>query len=116
MIGFHIDMNIGRFKYDCLKKWLKELSSIGYDTIVWEVENNIKWEVCPECVSPDAFSKDEFRKLLQYSTELGLESIPLLQTLGHCEYVLRHNRYKHLAELPDKIVQYCPLNSTCRFF
>jgi hypothetical protein len=30
--------------------------------------------------------------------------------LGHCEYVLKNDRYKHLAELPSKIDQYCPLH------
>ena len=110
MIGFHIDMNVHQFTGAYLEKWLKELAALGYDTIIWEVENNIAWETCPECVSPDAFSKEEFKKLLDLCDELGLESIPLLQTIGHCEYVLKHDAYKHLAENINKIDQYCPLN------
>jgi hypothetical protein len=110
MRGFHIDMNISQFTGPYLKKELKILADLGYDTIIWEVENNIKWETCPECVSPDAFSKAEFKDILAYSRELGLEPIPLLQTLGHCEYVLKHERYKPLAEVPGRIDQYCPKN------
>jgi hypothetical protein len=34
-----------------LKKKLKELADLGYNTIIWEVENNIRWDTCPECVS-----------------------------------------------------------------
>ncbi len=41
---------------------------------------------------------------------MGLEPIPLLQTIGHCEYVLKHEKYKPLAEVPDRIDQYCPQN------
>ena len=93
-----------------LEKWLRELAQIGYDTIVWEVENNIRWESCPECASPDAFSKDEFREILDYSRGLGLEPIPLFQTIAHCEYVLKHEAYAHLAEIPGEISQYCPRN------
>lgn len=108
--GFHIDMNIAQFTGPYLKKELKRLAGLGYDTIIWEVENNIKWETCPECVSPDAFSKAEFKEILAYSRGLGLEPIPLLQTIGHCEYVLKHAKYKPLAEVPDRIDQYCPQN------
>jgi hypothetical protein len=108
--GFHIDMNISQFTGPYLKKELKRLAGLGYDTIIWEVENNIRWETCPECVSPDAFSKAEFKDILAYSRGLGLEPIPLLQTIGHCEYVLKHEKYKPLAEVPDRIDQYCPQN------
>ena len=101
-------MNISQFTGPYLKKELKMLADLGYDTIIWEVENNIQWETCPECVSPDAFSKAEFKEILAYCRGLGLEPIPLLQTLGHCEYVLQHDKYKPLAEVPDRIDQYCP--------
>jgi len=110
MRGFHVDMNVAQYGRDYLEKWLREFARLGYDTIVWEVENNIEWETCPECVSPDAFSKDEFREILALSRELGLEPIPLFQTIAHCEYVLKHERYQHLAEMPGKIDQYCPRN------
>jgi hypothetical protein len=110
IIGFHIDMNIAQFKGEYLRQELKMLAELGYNTIIWEVENNIKWETYPECVSPDAFTKEEFKDILAYSRTLGLEPIPLLQTIGHCEYVLKNEKYKRLAELPDRIDQYCPQN------
>jgi len=108
MNGFHIDMNMVQLTRPCLERWLRELARLGYDTILWEVENNVQWETCPECVSPDAFSKAEFKDLLNLCSSLGLESIPLFQVLGHCEYVLKHQRYTHLAEWSDRIDQYCP--------
>jgi hypothetical protein len=110
MRGFHIDMNIAQFRGSYLMGELKRLAELGYNTIIWEVENNIRWETCPECVSPDAFTKAEFQDILAYSRSLGLEPIPLLQTIGHCEYVLKNERYKPLAEVPGRIDQYCPRN------
>jgi len=56
MIGFHIDMNIAQFQRGYLEKWLRQLAGWGYDSIIWEVDNNIQWETCPDCVSPDAFT------------------------------------------------------------
>lgn len=108
--GFHIDMNIAQFRGPYLRDRLKVLAGLGYDTILWEVENNIRWETCPECVSPDAFTKSEFKDILAYGRSLGLEPIPLLQTIGHCEYVLKNEKYRPFAEVPDRIDQYCPRN------
>jgi Glycosyl hydrolase family 20, catalytic domain len=110
IMGFHIDMNIAQFRGEYLKERLKRLAGLGYNAILWEVENNIRWETCPECVSPDAFTKEEFKDILSYSRALGLEPIPLLQTIGHCEYVLKNEKYRRLAELPGRIDQYCPQN------
>lgn len=110
MIGFHIDMNVAQFRGDYLRGWLKRLSELGYDTIIWELENNIRWNTCPECSSEDAFTVEEFVEILDFSRSLNLEPIPLFQTFGHCEYVLKHNKYAHLAEVPGCIEQYCPSN------
>jgi len=110
LVGFHIDMNIAQFRGPYLKQELKELAARGYNAILWEVENNIRWQTCPECVSPDAFSIAEFKDILAYSRALGLEPIPLLQTIGHCEYVLKNERYRSFAEVPERIDQYCPRN------
>ena len=109
IIGFHIDMNIAQFRRDYLEKHFRELREFGYNTLVWEVENNIRWESCPDCVSPDAFSKQEFREILDFASGLGFDNIPLLQTLGHAEYVLKHERYVAMREQPDNITLYCPL-------
>jgi hypothetical protein len=116
MIGFHIDMNTAQFQGEYLETWLRELAHRGYDTIIWEIENNVHWETCPECCSPDAFTKNEFKKLLDLCRKLKLEPIPLFQTLGHCEYVLKHEKYSHLKELPKSLQQYCPMNPDLRPF
>jgi hypothetical protein len=111
MLGFHIDMNMAHYRAEYLRKWLAELARLGYDTVLWEVENAIAWESCPECVAPDAFTKNEFRSLLAECRLRGLEPIPLLQTIGHAEYVLKHEKYRHLRELPHRHDQYCPRNA-----
>ncbi len=110
LLIFHVDMNMAKFSRPYLEKWLTYLAAKGYNAILWEVENHVQWETIPECVFPEAFSKDEFHEILDFSRNLGLEPIPLFQTIGHAEYVLKHEPYVHLRELPDKIDQYCPLH------
>lgn len=108
MRAFHIDLNHANPTGDRLRRWLGELAAMGYDTILWEAENAVRWDTCPSCATPDAFTKAEFRAILDHARSLGLAAIPLFQTLGHCEYVLKDPAYMHLAELPGRIEQYCP--------
>lgn len=110
MVGFHIDMNMAQYRADYLKRWLTDLAGMGYNTIIWELEDGIEWETVPEARQPDALSKETFRDVLYHANSLGLENIPLFQTLGHAEYVLQHDRYSHLKAHPDDIRQYDPLH------
>lgn len=116
LIIFHIDMNSVSLREDYLREWLKKAAEMGYNAVLWEVEDEIRWKTCPECVSPDAFSKKQFRAILQYSRELGLEPIPLLQTIGHAEYVLRNKKYFSFREDPEYYDCYCTTNPEVRKF
>ena len=89
MLAFHIDLNSVALKRETISSLLHFLAACGYDSILWEVEDKVRWETCPECVHPDAFTKDEFRDILDEAAALGLQPIPLLQTFGHGEYLLR---------------------------
>lgn len=116
LIIFHIDLNSVALKESYLKKWLKKAADMGYNAVLWEVEGKIKWKTCPECVDKDAFSKETFKEILQYSRSLGLEPIPLLQTVGHAEYVLRHKKYFSFREDPNRYDCYATCKSEVRKF
>jgi hypothetical protein len=108
MKAFHFDFNTVLFRPETVEHYLHVLSELGFDTILWEVENAFEWQTCPECAVPDTLPIRELTRLLAVARSLGLENIPLMQTLGHCEYVLRNERYAHLRE-HGCIDQYCPL-------
>ena len=113
---FHIDMNFVCYHDDYLRAWLQRAADLGYNAVLWELEDKVQWETCPECVWPEAMSKDEFRSLLAYSRELGLEPIPLLQTIGHGEYVMKHETYAHFREQKDRSDCYCTTNPAVKTF
>ena len=110
LLIFHLDFNYVNLQKDYIKNWLHILSDLGYNAILWEIEDKVRWENCPECVWPEAMSKKEFSDLLDYSRSLGLEPIPLLQTIGHGEYVLKHKKYAGLREQKSRIDCYCTSN------
>ena len=116
LIVLHLDFNSVAMKESYVRKWLKRAADMGYNAVLWEVEGKVKWKTCPECVSPDAFSKKTFRELLAYSRSLGLQPIPLLQTVGHAEYVLRHKKYFSFREDPKKYDCYATCKPEVREF
>ncbi len=116
MLVFHVDLNFVSLRESYLCTWLSRLAQMGYTAILWELEDKVRWETCPECVDPEAMSKRAFRRVLERSRDLGLENIPLLQTIGHAEYVLKHPRYHHWREDPAFHDCYCASNPEVRRF
>jgi hypothetical protein len=53
LVIFHIDLNSVSLREDYLRKWINQVSDMGFNAILWEIKDEILWETCPECVSPD---------------------------------------------------------------
>ena len=107
LLVLHLDFNTIQMREDAVVDMLREAAGMGYNAVLWEIENKVRWETCPECVDPEAFSKDDFRRILAEADRLGLEPIPLMQTFGHAEYVLRHGKYAQWKESPSNLACYC---------
>lgn len=116
MLIFHFDSNFVQRTIPAAKAILKEVSALGYNAVLWELEDQVRWETCPECAQADSWSKEEFEELLAYSRGLGLEPIPLLQTVGHGEYVMKHPAYRHFREDAGHSDCYCTSNPEVRAF
>ena len=61
---FHLDFNHVSIRREFVERLLPELARLGYDTILWELENQVKLESCPQCAHPESWSKAEFGALL----------------------------------------------------
>jgi len=111
---FHVDLNTIQLQRPVVSTLLKEAAASGYTHILWEVEDKVVFDTCPEAAHPEAFTKDEFRKILAESKALGLKNVPLLQTFGHAEYILRLEKYRPLRELDGSTDCYCVSNPGTR--
>ena len=107
--GFHLDLRIQVMKIDALKKFAKTLSESGINTLVMEWEGTYPFEKHPLISNRYAYTKNEIRSFISYCDSLGIDVIPLQQSFGHVEYILRHERYKDLREDQKDYSQVCPL-------
>ena len=116
LLVFHLDFNTLQRTRQAVVSALERAADAGYNAVLWEIEDKVRFDCCPVIAAPDAFSKDEFREILAVARRLKLEPIPLMQTFGHAEYVLKHKPYLGLREDPGRCDCYCPSKPETRRF
>jgi hexosaminidase len=107
--GFHLDLRIQVMKMDALKAFAKKLSEQGINTLVMEWEATYPFEKHPLIPNKYAYTKEEIKSFIKYCSDHSIDVIPLQQSFGHVEYILRHDRYKELREDQKDYSQVCPL-------
>jgi hypothetical protein len=112
-----------QFKYRCVhlladkdSLWFhtrlinRVLSRYKINHILYEVEQGIQWESVPEINQPNAITKAEFKKVLNGAKDHFITVTPLVQTLGHLEFVFRDKKNLEFVEDSSYPYAYCPLN------
>ena len=82
---------------DRFRKYLQYFASLGYSGIVLECDCRIPWK-CWEGAGEILFTKEEISSLAEYAESLNMEIVPLIQCMGHMEWVLKEEKYSHLRE------------------
>ncbi|XP_060806876.1 hexosaminidase D-like [Amyelois transitella] len=111
----HLDFKRTPLKLDYLKRLLYELKNHGATALLLEYEDMFPYE--GELISLRSkhyYTKKELKQFLEHSNALGLEIIPLIQTFGHLEFVLKHNKFRHLRENFAYIDSLCPSKKESR--
>jgi hexosaminidase len=109
--AFHLDMRVQVMTMDALRAFALKLSKDGINTIIMEWEATYPFEKHPLIPNRYAFTKAEVVSFIQYCNSLGIDVIPLQQSFGHVEYILRNDRYKDLREDQKDYSQVCPLQT-----
>ncbi len=109
--GFHLDLRIQVMTMDALRAFALQLSKDGINTLIMEWEGTYPFEKHPLIPNRYAYSKTEIISFIKYCGSLGIDVIPLQQSFGHVEYILRNDRYKDLREDQKDFSQVCPLQA-----
>jgi len=110
MRGVHIDLKQHAPRWDWLMAWLEQLAAWKINTLVLEYEDKFPYARAADIAHRTAWSAEQVRRFVARAESLGIQVVPLVQTLGHLEYVLVHDRYAELRERPDVLSQACPCN------
>lgn len=107
--GFHLDLRIQVMTPEALKAFAKELSGFGINTLVMEWEGTYPFKEHITLANKFSYTREEVKDFISYCDSLNIKVIPLQQSLGHVEYILRNPRYSHLKEDQKDISQLCPM-------
>lgn len=107
--GFHLDLRIQVMPMPALRNFALELSKNGINTLVMEWEASYPYEKHAVISNRYAYQRGEITSFVRYCDSLGIDVIPLQQSFGHVEYILRHPRYKELREDKEDFSQVNPI-------
>lgn len=103
-VKHHLDhMN---YYYECIDR----LARYKINAVIFEFEDKLRYQRQPLVGAPQAISLDEMAALTEYARDRQIEISPLVQGLGHATFILKHQKYEHLRELPQNHWAFCPLD------
>ncbi|XP_030840257.1 hexosaminidase D-like [Strongylocentrotus purpuratus] len=108
----HLDLKGAPPKMDYLLKVLPLFKEWGATGLLVEYEDTFPYSGELEVLQKgeEVYSLADVATLQQTARNLGLEYIPLIQTFGHLEFVLKHSQFSHLREDPEDRRSLCPSN------
>ena len=89
---------------------IDRLARYKINAIIFEVEDKLRYMRQPLVGAPQSISIDEMAALTRYARARHIEITPLVQGLGHATFILKHEKYAHLRELPHNRWAFCPLD------
>ena len=89
---------------------INSAARLKLNTLLFEFGPRFPFERHDTVRSPSALTGSELRQLLDQARSHGIQCIPLQQSLGHLNYLLRHDRYSHIREEEEVKAQMCPTN------
>jgi hexosaminidase len=113
--AFHIDMRIQVMKLGALKKLACQLHQQGINTLIMEWEGAYPYRDETLISNRYAYKRSEITDFVNYCHSMKMDVIPLQQTFGHVEYILKHYKYAYLREDDKDFSQVCPTElDSCR--
>src|SRR5260221_1885744 len=101
---------------DFLKKLLPRYAAWGYHEVYLHLEDAVHYPSLPGIGRSDAYAYEELGELVLCAARNGIRVVPIVNLLGHTQYLIKHPDLRDLNELRDErgdpLVrgQICPLH------
>ena len=103
-------------RLDFLKKLLPRYAKWGYQELYLHLEDAVHYPALPGIGRTDAYSYQELGELVLTAAKVGIRVVPIVNLLGHTQYLIKHPELRDLNELRDENGaalergQLCPLH------
>lgn len=98
----HIDLKGAPPKPHYFKQFIPFIKQFGATGILLEYEDMFPFEGnLAEARHGNAYSKDDVEMIKSLAKQNGLKIIPLVQTYGHLEWLLKVKKFAHLREVSE---------------
>uniref|UniRef100_A0A0P4WPB1 beta-N-acetylhexosaminidase n=2 Tax=Scylla olivacea TaxID=85551 RepID=A0A0P4WPB1_SCYOL len=105
----HFDLKGAPPKMSALLQLIPWLARQGATAVMLEYEDMFPWRGrLAQVAAKNHYSRKQISGLVAACRSHGLEVIPLVQTFGHLEFALKHERFAHLREVPEIPQALCP--------
>jgi hypothetical protein len=103
-------------RLDFLLKWLPRYADWGYEELYLHLEDAVEFPTLPGVARRGAYSQKQFARLVDAATRVGIRVVPIVNLLGHTQYLIKTPELRDLNELrapdgsPLERGQICPLH------
>ncbi len=103
-------------RLDFLKALLPRYGAWGYEELYLHLEDSVHYPSLPGIGRDDAYSYQELGELVLCAAQNGIRVVPIVNLLGHTQYLIKHPAWRDLNELRDargralEHGQLCPLH------
>ncbi|XP_075216498.1 hexosaminidase D-like [Lycorma delicatula] len=106
----HLDLKGAPPKVSYYQELFPIISSLGGTGLLIEYEDMFPYRHV-DLTARNAYSKKDILRIIELASHNNLEVIPLIQTFGHLEFMLKLKKYKHLREVSQYPQVVCPSNN-----
>ena len=113
----HVDLKGPKIPFSVFKKLLHLYARWGISGVLVEYEHRLpELPLSRQFPKADRYTRSEIVELTRLSRDLGLDYFPLVQTLGHVEYLRHLKGTAAMMENPSYPNQLCPSNPKTRAY
>lgn len=106
----HYDMRTVYPTFSHMLDYIKEMAQYKINALMIEYEDKFPFTCLKELRHPHALTAEQVQEILKTAYDNFIEIIPLQQSYGHLEYVLKHPSYIDLREELNHVAALCPSN------
>ncbi len=88
-------------RLDFLLKLLPRYAGWGYQELYLHLEDAVEYPSLPAVARPGAYTCAQFTRLVQAATAAGIRVVPIVNLLGHTQYLIKTPELRDLNELRD---------------